>query len=149
MTTGVLTNQQSHEENNRLSSVFARSRDYPSGKFAPKGKSDSADAEKANKRSDRVDLRRKLRIPSVNLRPILLVFPCPVYRSSTLTSRSSILHTLIFPRKKYTLIKRLVRVLKKSAENIETRSCPCTDHPDNFGSSVVSHFFGVCSSTAL
>ena len=52
-----LTNQQSHEENNRLPSVFARSRDYPSGKCAPKGKSDSADAEKANKRSDLVDLR--------------------------------------------------------------------------------------------
>ena len=37
-------NQQSHEENNRLPSVFTISRDYPSGKFAPKGKSDSADA---------------------------------------------------------------------------------------------------------
>ena len=94
-----LTNQQSHEENNRLSSVFARSREYPSGKFAPKGKSDSADAEKANKRSDRVDLGGKLRIPSVNLRPIQLVFFCPFCRSSTLTSRSSTLDTLIFPRK--------------------------------------------------
>ena len=51
-----LTNQQSYKENKRLSSVFARSRDYPSRKFAPKGKSDSADTEKANKRSDRVDL---------------------------------------------------------------------------------------------
>ena len=112
MTTDVLTNQQSHEENNRLSSVFARSRDYPSRKFAPKGKSDSEYAEKANKRSDRVDLRRKLRIPSVYLRPIQLVFSCSFYRSSTLTSRSSILHTLIFPRKKHTLIKRMVRVLK-------------------------------------
>ena len=94
-----LTNQQSHEENNRLSSVFARSREYPSGKFAPKGKIDSADAEKANKRSDRVDLGGKLRIPSVNLRPIQLVFFCPFCRSSTLTSRSSTLDTLIFPRK--------------------------------------------------
>ena len=96
-----LTNQQSHEENNRLSSVFARSRDqiYPSGKFAPKGKSDSADVEKANKCSYRVDLRGKLHIPSANLRPIQLVFSCPFYRSSTLTSRSSTLHTLIFPRK--------------------------------------------------
>ena len=36
----------------------------------PKEKSDSADAEKANKRSDRVDLRGK----SVNLRPIQLEF---------------------------------------------------------------------------
>ena len=72
-----LTNQQSHEENKRLSSVFARSRDYLTGKFAPKGKSDSADAEKANKRSDRVDLREKLLIPSVNLRPIQLVLSCP------------------------------------------------------------------------
>ena len=91
-----LTNQQSHEENNWLSTVFARSRDYPSGKFVPKGKSDSADAEKANKRLDRVDLRGKLRIPSVNLRPIQLVSSCPFYRSSTLTSRSSTLRTLIF-----------------------------------------------------
>ena len=113
-----LTNQQSHEENNRLSSssVFARSRDYLSRKFAPKGKSDtcSADAEKANKRSDRVNLRGKLRIPSVNLRPIQLLFSYPFYRSSTLTSRSSTLSTLIFPRKKHTLIKRMVRVLKIS-----------------------------------
>ena len=54
-----LTMQHSHEENNRLLSVFARSRDYSSGKFAPKGKNDSADAEKGNKRSDRVDLREK------------------------------------------------------------------------------------------
>ena len=107
-----LTNQQSHEENNRLSSLFARSRDYPSGKFAPKGKSDSAYAEKAHKRSDRVDLRGKLRIPSVNLRPIQLVFSCPFYRSSTLTSRSSTLRTLIFFSKKHKLIKRMVRVLK-------------------------------------
>ena len=30
-----LTNQQSHEEINQLSTVFARSRDYPSRKFAP------------------------------------------------------------------------------------------------------------------
>ena len=99
-----LTNQQPHEENNRLSSVFARSRDYPSGKFAPKGKSDSADAEKANKRSDRVDLRKKKnpknRTPSVNLRPIQLVSSSPFYRSSTLTSRSSTLRTLIFSSKK-------------------------------------------------
>ena len=53
-----LTNQQA-EENSRLSTVFARSRDYPSGKFAPKRKSDkrSTDAEEVNKRSDRVDLR--------------------------------------------------------------------------------------------
>ena len=109
-----LTNQQADEENNRLSSVFARSRDYPSRKFAPKGKSDSADAEKATKRSDRVHLRGKLRIPSVNLRPIQLVFSCPFYRSSTLTSRSSTLCTLMFPSKKHTLIKRMVRVLKIS-----------------------------------
>ena len=109
-----LTNQQSHEENNRLSNVFARSRDYPSRKFAPKGKNGSADAEKATKRSDRVDLRGKLRIPSLNFRPIQLVFSCPFYRSSTLTSRSSTLRTLIFPRKKHTLIKRMVRVLKIS-----------------------------------
>ena len=61
----------------------------------------SADTEKANKRSDRVDLRGKWRIPSVNLRPIQLVFFCPFYRSSTLTSRSSTLDTLIFPRKKH------------------------------------------------
>ena len=116
-----LTNQQSHEENNRLSSVFARSRDYPSGKFSPKGKRDkvSADAEKANKRLNRVDLRGKLRIPSVNLRPIQLVFSCPFYRSSTLTSRSSTLRTLIFPRKKHTLIKRMVRVLKISRNIID------------------------------
>ena len=100
-----LTNQQSLEENNRLSSVFVRSREYPSGKFTPKGKSDSADVEKANKRSYRVDLRGKLRIPSVNLRPIHLVFSCPFYRSSTLTSRSSTLRTLIFPLKKYTYKK--------------------------------------------
>ena len=109
-----LTIQQSHEENNRLSSVFARSRDYPSRKFALKGESDSADAEKANKRSDRVDLRGKLRIPSVNLRPIQLVFSCPFYRSSTLTSRSSTLRALIFPRKKHTVIKRMVRGAKIS-----------------------------------
>ena len=109
-----LTNQQSHEENNRMSTVFARSRVYPSGKFAPKGKSDSADAEKANKRSDRVDFRGKLRIPSVNLRPIQLVSSSPFYRSSTLTSRSSTLRTLIFSSKKHTLIKRMVRVLKIS-----------------------------------
>ena len=81
-----------------------------------KGKSDSTDAEKANKRSDRVDLRGKLRIPSANLRPIQLVFSCPFYISSTLTSRSSTLRTQIFPRKKHTLIKRMVGVLKKSAE---------------------------------
>ena len=109
-----LTNQQSHEENNRLSSVFARSRGYPSRKFAPKGKSDSADAEKANKRSDHADVRGKLRILSVNLRPIQLVFSCPFYRSSTLTSRSSTPCTLIFFSKKHTLIKRVVRVLKIS-----------------------------------
>ena len=54
-----LTNQQADEENNQLSTVFARSRDYPSGKFAPERISDSADAEKANKRSDRVDLKGK------------------------------------------------------------------------------------------
>ena len=62
------------EENNRLSTVLpdlattrvARFRDYPSGKFAPKRKSDSSDAEKANERSDRVDLEGKLRIPSNN-----------------------------------------------------------------------------------
>ena len=106
-----LTNQQSHEENNQLSSVFARSRVYPSRKFATKGKSDSADAEKANKCSDRVDFRGKLRIPSVNLRPIQLVSSSPFYRSSTLTSRSSTLRTLIFSSKKHTLIKRMVRVL--------------------------------------
>ena len=100
-----LRNQQSHEENNRLSSVFARSRDYPSGKFAPKGKSDSADAEKANNCSDRVDLRGKLRIPSVNLRPIQLVTSSPFYRSSTVTSRSSTLRTLIFSSKKHTYKK--------------------------------------------
>ena len=33
-----LTNQQADEENNPLSTAFARSRDYPSGKFAPKEK---------------------------------------------------------------------------------------------------------------
>ena len=122
--------------------VFARSRDYSSGKFAPKGKSDtcSADAEKANKSSDRVNLRGKLRIPSVNLRPIQLLFSYPFYRSSTHTSRSSTLRTLIFPRKKHALIKRKVRVLKISESIIESRSC--TDHTDNFGSSLVSQFFG-------
>ena len=67
-----LTNQQADEENHQLSTVFAR--DYPSGKFAPERISDSTDAEKANKRSDRVDLKGKLRIPSSNLRPIQLVF---------------------------------------------------------------------------
>ena len=36
--------------------MFARSGDYPSGKFAPKGKSDSADAEKANKRAVQPDV---------------------------------------------------------------------------------------------
>ena len=140
-----LTNQQPHEENNRLSSVFARSRDYPSGKFAPKGKSDSADAEKANKRSDRVDLRKKTpknRTPSVNLRPIQRVSSSPFYRSSTLTSRSSTLRTLIFSSKKHTLIKRMVRVLKISWNITESRSCPCTDHPDNSGISLVSQFLG-------
>ena len=90
----------------------ARSRDYPSGKFAPKRKSVSADAEKANKSSDRAYLREKLRIPSVNLRPIQLVFFWPFYRSSTLTSRSSTLSTLIFPWKKHILMKRMVRVPK-------------------------------------
>ena len=69
--------------------------------------------EKANKCSYRVDLRGKLRIPSANLRPIQLVFSCPFYRSSTLTSRSSTLRTLIFPRKNI-LIKRMMRVLKIS-----------------------------------
>ena len=138
----LLTNQQSHEEN-RLSSVFSRSREYPSGKFAPKGKSDCADAEKANKRSDRVDLReKKLCTPSVNLRPIQLVFSSPFYRSSTLTSRSSTLRTLIFSSKKHTLIKRMVRVLKISWNITESRSCPWTDHPDNFGISLVSQFWG-------
>ena len=44
-----LTNQQADEENNQLSTVVARSRDYPFGKFALK-KSDSADAEKAKKK---------------------------------------------------------------------------------------------------
>ena len=43
----------------------------------PKEKSDSVDAEKANKRSDRVDLREKLRILSIDLRPIQLIFSCP------------------------------------------------------------------------
>ena len=95
-----LTKQQADEENDRLSTVLARSRDYPSGKFALKRKSDSADGEKANKRSNRVDFKRKLRIPSVNLRPVKLVFPCQFYRSSILTFRSSTLRTLIFPRKK-------------------------------------------------
>ena len=33
-----LTNQQSHEDINQLSTVFAKSRDYPSRKFAPKEK---------------------------------------------------------------------------------------------------------------
>ena len=125
-----------------MSSVFASSRDYTSGKFAPKGKSDSADGEKANKRSDRVDLRGKLLIPSVNLRPIQLVFSCPFYRSSTPTSRSRTLRTLIFPRKKHTLVKMMMRVLKTSRNIIESRSCPCTDHPDNFGSSILSQFLG-------
>ena len=41
-----LTNQQADEESNQLSCAFTRSGDYPSGKFAPKGKRDSADAEK-------------------------------------------------------------------------------------------------------
>ena len=63
----------------------------------PPKKKVSADAEKANKRSDLVDLRGKLSIPSANLRPIQLVFSCLFYRSSTLTSRSSTLRTLIFP----------------------------------------------------
>ena len=54
-----LTNQQADKENNQLSTVFARSRDYLSGKFAPKRKSDSTDAEKANKSSDSVDLKGK------------------------------------------------------------------------------------------
>ena len=73
-----LTNQQADEENNQLSTVFARYRDYPSGKFAPERISDSTDAVKANKRSDRVDLKGKIRIPSSNLRPIQLVFSlCP------------------------------------------------------------------------
>ena len=43
-----------------------------------------------NKRSNREGLRGKLHIPSVNLRLIQLVFSCPFYRSSILTSRSSI-----------------------------------------------------------
>ena len=56
-----LMNKQAGEENDRLSTVFARSRDYPSGKFAPKGKSDCTNAEKAPKktRSDCVDLKGK------------------------------------------------------------------------------------------
>ena len=52
-------NQQADEENNRLSTVFARSKDYQSRKFAPERKSDGTDAEKANKCSDRVDLKGK------------------------------------------------------------------------------------------
>ena len=43
-----LTNQQADKENNWLSTVVARSRGYPSKKFAPKRKSDSTDVEKAN-----------------------------------------------------------------------------------------------------
>ena len=118
-----LTKQQADEENDRLSTVFARSRDNPSGKFALKRKSDSTDAEKANKRSNLVNLKRKLCIPSVNLRPIQLVFSCQFYRSSILTFRSSTLRTLIFPRKKHAY-KRMVRVLEVSWNIIESRSLP-------------------------
>ena len=50
--------QQADEENDRLLIVFARSRDYPSGKFAPKRKRDSTDAEK-KQCSNRVDLKGK------------------------------------------------------------------------------------------
>ena len=103
---------------------------------------------KANKRSDRVDLKGKLRIPSVNLRPTQLVFSCPFYRSSTLTSRSSTLRTLIFPRKKTYTYKKNGEGAKTQLNIIESRSCSCTDHPDNFGSSLVSQFSWVCSSTA-
>ena len=67
-------NQQVGEEKSRLPTVFARSSDYPSGKFVPKRKNDITDVEKANKRSGRVGLKEKWRIPSVNLRSIQLVF---------------------------------------------------------------------------
>ena len=69
-----LTNQQADEENNRLSTVLPDLETTRLEKFAPKRKSDSTDAEKANKRSDCVDLKGKLRIPSNNLRLIQLVF---------------------------------------------------------------------------
>ena len=70
-----LTSQQADEENNRLSTVLPDLETTRPEKNAPKRKSDSTDAEKANKRSDRVDLKGKLvRIPSNNLRPIQLVF---------------------------------------------------------------------------
>ena len=137
-----LTNQQANEENNRLSTVVARSTDYPSGKFAPKRKKWYCRCRKSKQTFRSCRSYRKITHPFVNLRPIQLVFSCPFYRSSSLTSRSSTLCTLIFVCEKNTLIKRMVRVLKISWNTIESRSCPCTDHPDNFGSSLVSQFSG-------
>ena len=102
------------EENTRLSTVVARSRDYPSGNFSPKRKvTVQMQKMQTNVQICSLDLKGKWRIQSVNLRSTQLVFSCPFYRSSTLTSTSSTFHTLMFPRKKHTLIKRRAMVLKK------------------------------------
>ena len=96
----------------------------PVRKKCIKSESDSTDAEKANKRSERVGLKGKWRIPSVNLRSIQLVF------SSVHSIDQALLPKTI----------HRARVLKTSCNKfiIECRSCSCTDH---FGSSLVSQLF--------